>query len=69
MDIDFPSTDTPMNCEPSGLDRCNMILATGDYNTIHNFKLTFIGDGGTGKTTYIRRHILGDFETIYNRIN
>jgi GTPase SAR1 family protein len=62
MDIDFPSTDTPMNCEPSRLDRC-------DYNTIHNLKLTFIGDGGTGKTTYIRRHILGDFETFYNRIN
>jgi len=59
MDIDFPNTDTPMACETYATDRF-------DFGTTHNFKLTFIGDGGTGKTTYIRRHILGDFETFYN---
>ncbi|KAJ7636673.1 GTP-binding nuclear protein RAN [Roridomyces roridus] len=30
------------------------------------FKLLLVGDSGTGKTTFIKRHTTGDFESAYN---
>lgn len=36
-----------------------------DRETIPTFKLIILGDGGVGKSTFIRRHICGDFETGY----
>jgi len=29
------------------------------------FKLVILGDGGVGKTTFIRKHITGEFEPAY----
>lgn len=29
------------------------------------FKLVIIGDGGVGKSTFLRRHVCGDFEINY----
>jgi GTP-binding nuclear protein Ran len=29
------------------------------------FKLVLVGDGGVGKTTFIKRHISGEFEKKY----
>ena len=31
------------------------------------FKCVLVGDGGVGKTTYVKRHETGDFEKVYVR--
>ena len=37
-------------------------------NKIYPFEqLVLIGDGGVGKTTFIKRHITGEFEKKYDR--
>ncbi len=33
--------------------------------TIPEFKLVLIGDGGVGKTTFVKRHLTGEFEKKY----
>lgn len=38
-------------------------MATGDG--IPTFKLVLVGDGGTGKTTFVKRHLTGEFEKKY----
>ena len=32
---------------------------------IPEFKLILVGDGGVGKTTFVKRHITGEFEKRY----
>lgn len=29
------------------------------------FKLILVGDGGVGKTTFVKRHVTGEFEKKY----
>ena len=31
-------------------------------NIVAEFKVVLIGDGGVGKTTFVKRHITGEFE-------
>ena len=32
---------------------------------IPEFKLVLVGDGGVGKTTFVKRHLTGEFEKKY----
>jgi len=32
---------------------------------VPEFKLVLVGDGGVGKTTFVKRHLTGEFEKVY----
>lgn len=33
---------------------------------VPEFKLVLVGDGGVGKTTFVKRHKSGEFEKVYH---
>jgi GTPase SAR1 family protein len=37
----------------------------GQQGNVPTFKLILVGDGGTGKTTFVKRHVTGEFEKKY----
>jgi len=42
-----------------------MAAAPSEVPRIPTFKLVLVGDGGTGKTTFVKRHLTGEFERKY----
>lgn len=37
----------------------------GDGGAVAQFKVVLVGDGGVGKTTFVRRHQTGEYEKKY----
>lgn len=42
-----------------------MVLPNAQLVDYPSFKLVPVGDGGTGKTTFVKRHVTGEFEKRY----
>jgi GTP-binding nuclear protein Ran len=42
-----------------------MVDATQTPTNLPQFKLVLVGDGGVGKTTFVKRHVTGEFEKRY----
>ena len=40
-------------------------MASTQDTSIPTFKLVLVGDGGVGKTTFVKRHLTGEFEKKY----
>jgi GTP-binding nuclear protein Ran len=43
----------------------NRIITMATEGDIPTFKCVLVGDGGTGKTTFVKRHMTGEFEKKY----
>lgn len=46
-------------------DALRLTLFRHQSQAIPEFKMILVGDGGVGKTTFVRRHLTGEFEKRY----
>merc|ERR1711871_124981 len=42
-----------------------MGMETENKEQDYSYKLILVGDGGAGKTTFVKRHITGEYESYY----
>jgi GTP-binding nuclear protein Ran len=40
-------------------------MVEGNTQVVAEYKLVLVGDGGVGKTTFVKRHLTGEFEKKY----
>lgn len=51
-------------CSVSG-SIASLLLLIKSNEQVPEFKLILVGDGGVGKTTFVKRHLTGEFEKKY----
>lgn len=49
----------------SGMPGLGMQMGSFPQQPLAEFKLVLVGDGGVGKTTFVKRHLTGEFEKKY----
>ncbi len=54
--------------EKSKISQKNNSSIINVLNTLPEFKIVIIGDGGVGKSTFLKRHITGEYEKRYEGI-
>jgi len=42
-------------------------MQANEPNIVAEFKLVMVGDGSVGKTTFVKRHVTGEFDKVYKR--
>jgi len=42
-----------------------VLFTCSQADPVPEFKLILVGDGGVGKTTFVKRHLTGEFEKKY----
>lgn len=50
---------------PSPAQLQQQLAAQAGQKSMPQFKILLVGDGGVGKTTYVKRHLTGEFEKRY----
>jgi len=60
-----PSLPFSRTHHPSLLPSLPLLPPPPQTDFIPEFKLILVGDGGVGKTTFVRRHLTGEFEKRY----
>jgi len=57
--------DQPILIKLHVLNHRYYIEMEGQTQIVAEYKLVLVGDGGVGKTTFVKRHLTGEFEKKY----